>query len=98
MEKESGYTLREINLMFDAIREQLTGIREDIRNNNTYSEKRFEQIQGDMDKRFKQVNEEISLIRQEVKEINIFKVRALTIWGVIVTFATFMVNKIFVSS
>lgn len=96
---QTPYSLREINLMFEAIRDQLAAIRKDIQQGNSYSEKRFKQIEHDMEKRFIKYDEEIRAIREEISEIQNFKVRALMIWsGITVLFgvaSTFFMNKYF---
>lgn len=79
---ENGYSKREIELMFENIKTLLQQIRSDIKTHSDYSEKRFKILERD-----------IQDLRMEVDELKSFKLRALTIWGVIVTGITVVLNK-----
>ena len=82
MTEDNRFTNREIQLMFKNIEHILKEIRDDLKNVNEFSEKRFLQIE-----------KEVALIRQEVEALKSFKVRVLTAWGLGVTAVTLVVNK-----
>lgn len=79
---DQPYSNREIQLMFENFKDILLGIKDDIKENNSVSERRF-----------KQVELEIEVIKQELSELKNFKVKALTLWGIGVAGITFVINK-----
>lgn len=79
---DQPYSNREIQLMFENFKDILLGIKDDIKENNSVSERRF-----------KQVELEIKVIKQELSELKSFKVKALTLWGIGVAGITFVINK-----
>ncbi len=82
MTEDNRFSNREIQLMFKNIEHILREIREDIKNANDFSEKRFVQIE-----------KEVALIKAEVDALKSFKVRVLTAWGLGVTAVTLIINK-----
>ena len=70
--------------MFDNLKSILEGIRGDIKDNNTYSEKRFIQI-----------DKEMAHLRQEMEDLKGFKNRAMAIWAFGIGAVTLFINKYF---
>jgi ribosome recycling factor len=81
-EQNTPLTNREVHLMFENIKDMVKAVREDIKQNNGYAEKRFSLIEGDMQK-----------IKADVEELKTFKTRTLAYWTVGVTAVSIAVNK-----
>jgi hypothetical protein len=77
------YSYRELELLFKRIDEKLDDIRSSIKENSDTNEKRFIQIEH-----------EIELIRSEVEDLKTFKTRTLAYWGVGLTAVTIAINKL----
>lgn len=79
---DSPLTNREVHLMFENIKDNMKGIREDIKVNNQYAEKRF-----------KVIEEEIMALKDDVEELKTFKARTLAYWTAGFTIVTVAINK-----
>lgn len=79
---DSPLTNREVHLMFENIKDNMKGIRDDIKASNAYAEKRF-----------KLIEEEIRQIKMELEELKTFKTRTLAYWTVGFTAVTIAINK-----
>ena len=79
---DSPLTNREVHLMFENIKESIKAVRDDIKVNNQYAEKRF-----------KLIEEEIKEIKAEIEDLKTFKTRTLAYWTLTITAVTFAVNK-----
>jgi hypothetical protein len=75
-------TNREVHLMFDNLKEMVKGVREDIKQNNAFAERRFQLIE-----------EDIKAIKSDVETLKTFKTSTLAYWTVGVTAITIAINK-----
>lgn len=82
MAEEKKYSYGELKLLFSRIEEKLDDIRDDIKENNAASEKRFVQIEH-----------EIALITKRLDKLETFKTKALAYWGMGLTAITIGINK-----
>lgn len=80
---EDRFSNREIELKFEVIKNLLIQIAEDLRASNVVSEKRFVQLE-----------KELELIKRDVEELKTFRTRTLAIWTIGVTLITIGINKL----
>lgn len=80
---EERFSNREIDLKFEVIKTLLEQIASDLKSSNLNSEKRFSQIE-----------EELSDIRTDVEELKTFKTKALVYWGIFITALSIIINKV----
>lgn len=68
--------------MFENIKDGIKAIRDDYKQNNVAVERRF-----------KQTEEEIKVLRLEVEELKTFKTKALVVWAMGTTATSIIINK-----
>lgn len=79
---EERFSNREIDLKFEVIKTLLEQISSDLKASNLNTEKRFVQIES-----------ELSDIRTDVEELKTFKTKALVYWGIFITALSIIINK-----
>lgn len=79
---DERFSNREIDLKFEVIKNLLVQIAEDLKTSNLVSEKRFVQLE-----------EELNLLKKEVEELKTFKTRTLAYWSIGLTIITIGINK-----
>ncbi len=77
------YTGREFHAVILRIDEKIDRLREDINRSNNYTEKRFIQV-----------DKEIVAINDELKKLQTFQTRAMTVWAIAVFASTFIMNTV----
>ncbi len=77
------YTGRELQAVILRVDEKIDRLREDIIRSNDYTERRFAQV-----------DKEMVIINQELKKLQTFQTRAMTIWAIVVFAATFIINAV----
>lgn len=79
---EERFSNREIDLKFEVIKTLLVQIAGDLKESNQVSEKRFIQLE-----------QEIDILKKEVEEFKSFKTKTLAYWSVGVAAVSIGINK-----
>jgi hypothetical protein len=83
---ETPFSNREISLLFKNLESKLDTLLESVKNTNLNSDKRFQEIESDM-----------QIMKTDIRSLQDFKVKALALWTVVTTIGatlgSFILNR-----